>query len=125
MFLLFNPTKLKLVLIWAWWTGMSGVAGMLHDLWYSSIICIDANQSELTNKLKAKGLEVIIGHGKYKIQPNDVVIYSEATANSVEVLEAKEKKIKEEEVFVTKTTQVVDRIEHEIKDLEGEIEWKG
>jgi len=36
-----------------------------------------------------------------------------------------EKKIKEEEVFVTKTTQVVDRIEHEIKDLEGEIEWKG
>lgn len=90
MFLLFNPTKLKLVLIWAWWTGMSGVAGMLHDLWYSNIICIDANQSELTNKLKAKGLEVIIGHGKYKIQPNDVVIYSEATASSVEVLEAKE-----------------------------------
>lgn len=68
---------------------MSGVAGMLHDLWYTNIVCIDANQSELTDKLKAKGLKVIIGHGKYKVQLGDVVIYSEATFECEEVLEAR------------------------------------
>ena len=36
-----------------------------------------------------------------------------------------EKKLKEEDVFVMKTNQTVDRIEHELKDIEGEIEWKG
>lgn len=35
-----------------------------------------------------------------------------------------EKKIKEEDVFVIRTNQAVERLEHEIKDLEGEIEWK-
>ena len=36
-----------------------------------------------------------------------------------------ERKLKEEDVFVTKTNQTVDRIERELKDIEGEIEWKG
>jgi len=80
---------MKIVLVWAWWTGMSGVAWMLCDLWYTNIVCIDANQSELTDKLKTKGLQVIIGHGKYKVQLGDVVIYSEATAECEEVLEAR------------------------------------
>ncbi len=68
---------------------MSWIAGILHDLWYTNIVCIDANQSELTDKLKAKWLPVIIGHGKHKIQLWDIVIYSEATAESEEVLEAR------------------------------------
>lgn len=68
---------------------MSGVAGMLHDLWYTNIICIDAVQSELTDKLQAKWLKVIIGHGKYKVQFWDAIIYSEATAESEEVVEAR------------------------------------
>ncbi len=80
---------MKIVLVWAWWTGMSGVAWMLHDLWYTNIVCIDAAQSELTDKLKAKWLHVIIGHGKYKVQLGDVVIYSEAVAECEEVLEAR------------------------------------
>ncbi len=79
----------NIILVWAWWTGMSGVAGMLHDLWYTNIVCIDANQSELTDKLKAKWMKVIIGHGKYKVQLGDVVIYSEATAECEEVLDAR------------------------------------
>ncbi len=79
----------NIILVWAWWTGMSGVAGMLHDLWYTNIVCIDANQSELTDKLKAKWLQVIIGHGKYQVQLGDVVIYSEATFECEEVLEAR------------------------------------
>lgn len=68
---------------------MSGVAGILQDIGYTDIICIDVNQSELTDKLKAKGLTVIIGHGNYQIHLGDVVIYSEATAESPEVLEAR------------------------------------
>lgn len=79
----------NIILVWAWWTGMSGVAGMLHDLWYTNIVCIDANQSELTDKLKAKWMKVIIGHGKYKVQLGDVVIYSEATTECEEVLDAR------------------------------------
>ena len=80
---------MKIVLVWAWWTGMSGVAWILNDLWYTNIVCIDANQSELTDKLKTKWLQVIIGHGKYKVQLGDVVIYSAATAECEEVLEAR------------------------------------
>lgn len=78
-----------IVLVWAWWTGMSGIAGILQEIWYTNIVCIDANQSQLTDKLKAQGLNVIIWHGIYKIQLGDVVIYSEATAESPEVLEAR------------------------------------
>jgi UDP-N-acetylmuramate-alanine ligase len=68
---------------------MSGIAGILQEIGYTNIVCIDANQSQLTDKLKAQGLKVIIGHGKHKIQLGDVVIYSEATAESPEVLEAR------------------------------------
>jgi len=80
---------MKIVLVWAGWTGMSWVAGILNDLWYTNIVCIDGSQSELTDKLKAKWLKVIIGHGKYKVQLGDVIIYSEAVAECEEVLEAR------------------------------------
>ncbi len=79
----------KIVLVWAWWTGMSWVAGILNDLWYTNIVCIDSTESQLTDKLKAKGMKVIIGHGKYKVQLGDVIIYSEAVAECEEVLEAR------------------------------------
>ncbi len=68
---------------------MSGIAGIFNDLWYTNIVCIDATKSELTDKLEAKGLKVIIGHGKYKVQLWDVIIYSEATSECEEVLEAR------------------------------------
>ncbi len=68
---------------------MSGVAWMLHDLWYTNIVCINDNQNELTDKLEAKGMKVIIGHGKYKVQLWDITIYSEATAECKEIVEAR------------------------------------
>lgn len=80
---------MNIVLVGAWWTGMSGIAGILNDLWYTNLVCIDGTQSELTDKLKAKGLKVIIGHGKYKVQLWDAVIYSEAVAECEEVREAR------------------------------------
>lgn len=80
---------MKIVLVWAGWTGMSWVAWILNDLWYTNIICINNDQNELTDKLKAKWLNVIIGHGKYKVQLWDIVLYSEAAAECEEVLEAR------------------------------------
>ena len=68
---------------------MSGIAWMLNDIWYTNIVCIDGTQSQLTDKLKEKWLHVIIGHGKYKVQLWDVVIYSEAVAECEEVREAR------------------------------------
>ncbi|MCX6825306.1 MAG: Mur ligase domain-containing protein [candidate division SR1 bacterium] len=80
---------MNIVLVGAGGTGMSGIAGILNDLGYTNLVCIDGTQSELTDKLKAKGLKVIIGHGKYKVQLGDAVIYSEAVAECEEVREAR------------------------------------
>lgn len=78
------------VLIWAWWTWMSGVAWILHDLWYwENLICLDSTESELTQKLKSKWLKVIIWDGQYLPKITDNVIYSEACVNSPEVQKAK------------------------------------
>lgn len=79
----------NIVLVWAGGTGMSGVAGILHDLWFSNLICIDANQSQLTDSLKAKEIKVIIWHGQYEPKIDDAVIYSEAVVNSPEVNKAR------------------------------------
>lgn len=79
----------NIVLIWAWWTGLSGVAGILQELWFTNIICIDSAQSQLTDNLQKKGLKVIIGHGIYQPKIDDAIIYSEAAVNSPEVIWAR------------------------------------
>lgn len=79
----------NIVLVWAGWTGMSWIAGILQELWFTNIICIDSVQSQLTDTLKTKWLEVIIGHGKYQPTVDDSIIYSEAALNSPEVTWAK------------------------------------
>lgn len=79
----------NIVLVWAGGTGMSGVAGILQELWFTNIICIDSTQSQLTDNLQKKGLKVIIGHGNYQPKIDDVIIYSEAAVNSPEVTTAR------------------------------------
>ena len=79
----------NIVLVWAWWTGMSWVAWLLHDLWYTNIVAIDSVESQLTQKLRDKWIKTIIGHGIYKVLRWDIIIYSAAVADSPEVLEAR------------------------------------
>ena len=79
----------NIVLVGAGGTGMSGVAWILHDLWYTNIVAIDVIESQLTQRLKAKWIKTIIGHGKYKVMRGDIVIYSETAAECIEVLEAR------------------------------------
>ncbi len=80
----------NIILIWAWWTWMSGVAWILYDLWYwENLICLDSTESELTQKLEKKWLNVIIWDWQYIPKITDNIIYSEACANSPEVLKAK------------------------------------
>jgi UDP-N-acetylmuramate--alanine ligase len=79
----------NIVLIWAGGTGMSGIAWILHDLWFSNIVCIDSTQSETTEKLEKKWIHVIIGHDKYTPQADDNIIYSEATAECNEIKQAR------------------------------------
>lgn len=80
---------MSIILLWAWWTWMSWVAWILYDLWFSNLVCIDWFQSQLTDKLKEKWINVIIWHWKYKINLDDVIIYSEAVHDCIEIQEAK------------------------------------
>lgn len=75
----------NIVLVWAGGTWMSGVAGILQELWFTNIICIDSTQSQLTDNLQKKWFKVIIGHGIYQPKIDDAIIYSEAAVNSPEI----------------------------------------
>lgn len=80
----------NIVLVWAGWTGMSAIAWILSELWYDNeLICLDWNQSELTDKLQKRWIKVLIWKDKYKVWLFDHVIYSEACVNSPEVQLAK------------------------------------
>ena len=70
-----------------------------------NIVCIDAVQSQLTDKLDAKGMKVIIGHGKYKVQIGDAVIYSEAVAECEEVVTARKIMKEQKKAMVQGITQ--------------------
>ena len=76
----------NIVLLWAGWTWMSAIAWILFELGYGEkLICIDWNQSELTDKLQKKWIKVLIWNNVYKPELFDHVIYSEACVNSPEV----------------------------------------
>lgn len=78
-------TAPHIVLVGVWGTWMSGVAHLLLDLGYVNLVGIDRTESELTRKLAAKGMQIIIGHGHYQGHPQDIVLYSSAASNSPEV----------------------------------------
>ena len=70
----------NIILIGAGGTGMSGIAMLLYDLWYRNLIAIDAMESTLMLNIDAKWIKTIIWHGKYIIQRDDIVVYSDISS---------------------------------------------
>lgn len=88
----------NIVLVWAWGSGISSVAYILKDLWYTNIVWIDWYESQITKQMQNDWINMIIWHGKYEVQEKDFVIYSDAAINSPEVkksFEYAEKKLKQ------------------------------
>ena len=70
----------NIVFVGAGGTGMSWLAMLLFDLGYKNIICINNITTALTDRLEAHGLKVILWHGVYQVQRDDIVIYSDIQA---------------------------------------------
>lgn len=81
----------NIIFVWAWWAGLSNLVGILRDLWFHNLIGIDEQDSQITQQLKEKWIQ-IFKHWKYPVKSDDAVIYSAATKESAEVLKAKELK---------------------------------
>ena len=79
---------MHIVIVWAWGSWISNLAHIIWDLWYKNLVAIDAQESQITTALKDKWIPVKIGHWKYDIKDDDIVIYSEATKDSPEVQNA-------------------------------------
>lgn len=77
----------NIVFLWAWWTWLSNLVGILHEIGYKNLIGIDDHESQITNQLKSKWIK-IYSHWQYQIQPDDAIIYSSAMKDSPELQEA-------------------------------------
>lgn len=68
---------------------MSGIASLLKNYGFY-VTGSDANSSELTDKLLAEGIDVIIGHNLEALRKADLVVYSAAiNYNDIEMQEAR------------------------------------
>lgn len=70
----------NIVLIGAGGTGMSGLTMLLDQLGYTNLVAINDVDNQLTARLHDRNIKVIIGHGRYQIQKDDFVIYSDVPA---------------------------------------------
>ena len=86
---------MNIVLIWAWWTGISSLWFLFTQLWYNNIIWIDSTESQITKALQSNGVKVILWHGVYQVQAGDLVIYSDAAPQAPEVIQTKERVLQE------------------------------
>jgi UDP-N-acetylmuramate-alanine ligase/ribosomal protein S18 acetylase RimI-like enzyme len=79
----------RIVLVWVWGSGMSALAQILYRCGYTDLVGVDASESIVTNLLAQQGICIIIWHGVYEIEDDDFVIYSDATLDAPEVIQAK------------------------------------
>ena len=86
---------MNIVIVWAGGSWISNLAHIIWDIGYKNIVWIDSQESQITEELKKKWIPMKIGHGKYQVKADDIVIYSEATKDSPEVQNALELKKKE------------------------------
>lgn len=67
---------MRIVCVWAWWTWISWLVHLFCSFW-REVVAIDAHESLITNSLRTSWAQVVIWHGKYIIDINDIVIYSD------------------------------------------------
>jgi len=72
---------------WAW---LSALVNIFVDVWFENIIVVDAYTSQITEKLKARWIHVIIWDDIYKYRKDDIIIYSDAVVNSKDFQKIKE-----------------------------------
>ncbi len=70
----------NIVLVGIWWTGMSALARLFHQTWFTNIVGINNSNNQMTDELTKLWIEMRFEHGTYDVQPNDVVIYSDIEA---------------------------------------------
>lgn len=88
---------MNIVLVGAGGSGLSNISHILYDLGYTNLVAIDGFESQITQSLKNRGIKVQIGHGKYQVKADDILIYSEAVKDSPEVQEAFELKLTQQQ----------------------------
>jgi len=71
-----------IVFLWWWGAGLSALANIFFDIWFKNIVIVDKYQSEITEKLQQKWIEVCIWDWIYTYSPQDIIIYSDAVINS-------------------------------------------
>ena len=89
----------NIVFVWAGGSWLSNLVWILWDLWFHNLIWVDEQESQITQQLQEKWIQ-IFKHWKYQIKPDDAVIYSAATKESPEVLKAFELKKSEHKSFL-------------------------
>lgn len=86
-FILTENMQWNIVFVGAGGTGLSNLVWILWDLWFHNLIGIDEQDSQITQQLSAKWIQ-IFKHWKYQVKSDDAVIYSAATKWSPEVQKA-------------------------------------
>ena len=81
----------NIIFVWAGWSWLSNLVWILWDLWFRNLIWVDEQESQITQELSAKWIQ-IFKHWEYQIKSDDVVIYSASAGWSPEVLKAFELK---------------------------------
>ena len=71
-----------LVFLWGGGSGLSALVNIFFELWFENIVVVDKYQSEITDKLQKKWINVIIWEWKYNFQPDDIIFYSDAVVSS-------------------------------------------
>ena len=81
-----NLINKKFYLIGIGGAGMSGIAELLFQMGFM-VKGSDKLESAVTLRLRNFGIKVFIGHSKYNINKNDIIIYSEAIKKNNEILQ--------------------------------------
>lgn len=76
---------MSLVFVWAGGSGVSALVSLMIDLNIPDLVCIDAHDSIAMKRFHQHWIDTYIWHGKYEPKPGDLLVYSAATATSIEV----------------------------------------